>query len=178
MALSTNAFTTVGLINDCRSFVDNIDGRADIEEVLQLATFMNRVAVIKNFFELCQRSVACFKADPRVIGTTVPGGDDFARPLRHFIVEFYRRHLVGLPSLCLATSVVSFVHANGGSFGGNLKESTKSVIDAKTSYPVTKEKVNFLSLNLKALTELLEKMIISLAMEKKVEAVNAYLQVI
>ena len=172
-----NAFTNVGIINDCRAFVANIDGRADIEEVLELATFMNRVATIKTFFELCQRSVACFKADPRVIGQTVPGGDDLARPLRHFIIEFYRRHLAGLSSLCLATSVVGFVDANAGTFGVTLKDATKTVIDAKTSYPVTKEKVNFLSLNLKALCELLEKMIVSLSMEQKLDALTACQQV-
>jgi hypothetical protein len=75
-----NSFPNVPVVADCRSIVCNVDGRVDIEDILDLATFMNRIGAIKNFFELCVRSVACFKSDLSVIGQTVPTGENLAGP--------------------------------------------------------------------------------------------------
>ncbi len=55
----------------------------------------------------------------------------------------------------------------------NKQKSLFLIIVTRTVFPVTKEKVNFLSLELNALCQMLDKMVNSLALEQKLEALTA-----
>lgn len=57
-----------------------------LSEQLSLLAFLNRIIVIKEYFNLCQRSLVCFKADPESYGQMLPNGDEMARPVKHFQV--------------------------------------------------------------------------------------------
>ena len=97
-----------------------------------------------------------------------------ARPVRNFIVEFYRRQLVGMASLILCLSVVNFAESEAPELScGQLKDLTKVVVDRRTVYPATKDKVQFLSIELAALCESLEKYTAALAFEQQLEVLFA-----
>lgn len=113
------------------------------------------------------------------IGQAVPGGGDLARPVRHFVVEFYRRHIAGLASLSLAMAVANFVGFEAPNVPlVDFNDATKCVVDARTVVPVTKEVANFISLELNALITMLKKLATSLAFEQKLEALCACQQVL
>ena len=165
-------------ISECKSLLNNVDHRPDLEDLSDLTTFMTRLNTIKEFFDLCTASVACFKADLPAIGQTFPTSNDFARPVRQFIVEFYRRQLVGVASMTLCLSVVNFAESVIADLSPNqLSDLTKMAVECQTVYPATKEKVQFLSLELKALCASLQKMTPALALEQQLEALFASQQV-
>jgi hypothetical protein len=167
-------------ISECKSLLNNIDHRPDLEDLSDLITFMARLNTIKGFFDLCAASVSCFKADLLAIGQNFPTTNDLARPVRQFIVEFYRRQLVGMPSMTLCLSVVNFAEsiiADLSPMWNQLSDLTKIVVEQQTIYPATPEKVQYLSLELNALCVNLEKMTTALALEQQLELLFASQQV-
>jgi hypothetical protein len=168
----------VSAIADCKSILNNADQRVDIEELLDLSTFMTRMATIKDYLDLCARCMSCFKSDSSSIGQTFPNSNDMARPVRHFIVEFYRRQLIGVASTSLSLSVVNYAESVISEFPfHDLNDLTKVAVDRRIVYPATKEKVQFMSIELNALCTTLEKFTTALALEQKLEAIFACQQV-
>ena len=170
-----NASTeNIATISECKSLLRNVELRPDLEELADLTTFMTRLMTIKEYLELCARCLACFKSDLSAIGQSFPHSQDMARPVRNFIVEFYRRQLVGMASLTLCLSVVNFAESEAPELScGQLKDLTKVVVDRRTVYPATKDKVQFLSIELAALCETLEKFTAALAFEQQLEVLFA-----
>ncbi len=59
---------------------------------LSFFSFFCRLLVIKEYFSTCTRSAEVFKGDPTGFGKLLPTGDEVARPIKLFLVEFYRRY--------------------------------------------------------------------------------------
>ena len=93
----------------------------DVEELVELWTFMNRLHVLKEYFAMCLRSSTCFKAgNTAIIGALFPSGDEMARPLKVYVTEYFRRCMLGLSSLCLSSIACNFVNILGyGLTGGH-----------------------------------------------------------
>ena len=98
------------MISESRVIVTEALQREDIGELIELSTFLNRLLVFKEYFSLCLGSSACFKSgNNAVFGTLFPTGDEIARPLKVFVAEYYRRRMLGTPSLCLSVVLCNFV---------------------------------------------------------------------
>ena len=105
------------MINFCISLSDSHSILAqylkndDVEELVELWIFMNRLHVLKEYFAMCLRSSTCFKAgNTAIIGALFPSGDEMARPLKVYVTEYFRRFMLGLSSLCLSSIACNFVN--------------------------------------------------------------------
>jgi hypothetical protein len=102
------------------------------------------------FFDMCSRSLACFKSDTPAIGQTLPAGDAIIAPVRHFVAQFYRRHLVGAASLALAAAVAADVaEASAAAVQhSDLAEAARSVVDGRATFPaLARDKVSIFKLS-------------------------------
>ena len=94
-----------------------------IEDLIELWTFLKRLYVFKEYFGMCLRSSACFKAgNAAIIGTLFPTGDEMARPLKVYVTEYFRRCMLGLSSLCLSSIICNFVNASEPNLLTNLPD--------------------------------------------------------
>jgi len=74
-------------------------------------------------------------------------------------------------------AIASFVAENATVSFDDLNDATKNVVEVNTVVPVTKDVVNYMSLELNALSAMLHKLTTSLAFEQKLEAICACQQV-
>lgn len=159
---------------------DNIDGALkgieghdkEVEgKAMSLATFMSRLESLSEFFTLCARSKNCFKADKA--GQLFPSGDDMGRPVTNYIAHYYRRHLKDHVDLILVQFINSIVHLSGGdkTIAARVHEYMESHV------PIARDKVQFLTLETKAIFANLRKTEVALHLEHKVEILHASQQI-
>ena len=97
--------------------------REDVGDLIELWTFLSRLLVLKEYFGMCIRSSACFKTGSNsIFGTLFPSADEIARPLKVFVTEYYRRRMLGFPSLCLSVILCNFANLTEPSLLTNLPD--------------------------------------------------------
>ena len=95
----------------------------EIGELIELWTYLNRLLVLKEYFAMCMRSSACFKTGSNtIVGTLFPSADEMARPVKVFVTEYYRRRMLGIPSLCLSTILCNYVNQSESNLLTNLPD--------------------------------------------------------
>ena len=95
----------------------------EIGELIELWTYLNKLLVLKEYFAMCMRSSACFKTGSNtIVGTLFPSADEMARPVKVFVTEYYRRRMLGIPSLCLSTILCNYVNQSESNLLTNLPD--------------------------------------------------------
>ena len=111
------------LFSESRVIVTQYHKNENVEELVELWTFMNKLHVLQEYFGMCLRSSACFKAgNNTIIGTLFPSGDEMARPLKVYVTEYFRRCMLGLPSLFLSGIICNFVNLSEPNLLTNLPD--------------------------------------------------------
>lgn len=116
--------------------------KENVQELVELWTFLNRLHVLKEYFGMCLRSSSCFKAgNNTIVGTLFPSGDEIARPLKVYVTEYFRRCMLGLSSLCLSVLVCNFVNLSEPNLLTNLPDANSGPTKLSIS-ELTKVSVN------------------------------------
>ena len=142
---------------------------------LRLASKLSRLICMKNFFELCKKSMSCFKSDQA--GQLFPSGEDLGYPISRYMANYYIRHFKGQICGQVINDVVADLLADQISdMNLNTSNSIQDQID-RISKQRGADKVHFLTLELNAIFANLRKTELSLHLEHKVEILNACQQI-
>ena len=142
---------------------------------LRLASKLSRLICMKNFFELCKKSMSCFKSDQA--GQLFPSGEDLGYPISRYMANYYIRHFKGQICGQVINDVVADLLADQISdMNLNTSNSIQDQID-RISKQRGADKVHFLTLELNAIFANLRKTELALHLEHKVEILNACQQI-
>ena len=133
-----------------------------------LASKLSRLVCMKSFFELCKKSMSCFKADKA--GQLFPSGEDLGSPTSIFMTSYYLRHFkgqIGDTIHNISTDLLSNQITDNLTIQDQIDRVAKQRAD----------KVHFLTLELNAIFANLRKTELALHLEHKVEILNACQQI-